>query len=256
MSATSERPEERPGMNSVDLDRLAVAYAHRPPSRASTERAEQAGRLLSPGARILDAGGGPGNHSAVWERQGHHPVLLDPSMTMLTGARERGLAGVRARAQAMPFGARCFALVWFHLSIHYGDWKASVDEALRVMDRGGRIEVWTLGSDHYEHSFLTSWFPSVASIDAERFPDPEVLAAYLEDRVPSVSIGHPIETVIKTAEAWIPAIEAGFVSTLQLLPNDERERGIEAIRRRYSDPAERIEYELRFTRIVADGAST
>ncbi|MFV9671733.1 MAG: class I SAM-dependent methyltransferase [Acidimicrobiia bacterium] len=240
-------------MSDVDLDRLAVAYAHRPPSDASIERAEQAGLLLAPGARVLDVGGGPGNHSAVWQQQGHHPVLLDPSRTMVTGARDRGLTGVRATAQAMPFRSRSFALVWSHLSIHYGDWESSVGEALRVADEGGRIEIWTLGADHYEHSFLTSWFPSIAIIDAGRFPDPDLVMGYLRDRVQSISVTNPIETVVKTAGAWIPAIEAGFVSTLQLLSNEERARGIQAIRQRYPDPAEQIAYELRFTRIVADG---
>jgi hypothetical protein len=240
-------------MDSVDLDRLATAYAYRPPSDASIERAEQAGSILVPGGWILDAGGGPGNHSAVWNRQGHYPVLLDPSMTMLTGSRDRGLTGVLGTAQAMPFHSRCFSLVWFHLSIHYGDWRVSVGEALRVAEDGGQIEIWTLGADHYEHSFLTSWFPSIAVIDAGRFPDPDLLAGHLSDGVSSVSITHPIETVVKTAGDWIPAIEAGFVSTLQLLPDEERDRGIAALRDRYPDPTERIAYELRFTRIVADG---
>lgn len=240
-------------MSDVDLDRLASAYAYRPPSRESIDRAEQAGKLLNAGARILDAGGGPGNHSAVWNEQGHRPILLDPSMTMLAGARARGLAGVRATAQAMPFQSRSFALVWFHLSIHYGEWEASVDEALRVIDDRGRIEIWTLGADHYEHSFLTSWFPSIAVIDAARFPDPGLLAAFLETRMTSVAVTYPSETVVKTAGEWIPAIEAGFVSTLQLLSDVERERGIEAIRSRYPDPEEQIAYNLGFTRIVADG---
>lgn len=240
-------------MDSVDLDRLASAYAYRPPSDASIERAEQAGSLLATGARVLDAGGGPGNHSLAWNRQGHDPVLLDPSMTMLAGAREQGITVVRATAQAMPFRARCFSLVWFHLSIHYGDWRASVDEALRVIDDGGRIEIWTFGADHYENSFLTSWFPSVAVIDAGRFPDPGALTGYLTQRASTVSVTHPIETVVRTAGEWIPAIEAGFVSTLQLLSNEERDRGIAAIQHRYPDPAEQIAYELRFTRIVSDG---
>ncbi|MEA3511643.1 MAG: class I SAM-dependent methyltransferase [Actinomycetota bacterium] len=240
-------------MSDVDLDRLAAAYAYRPPSDSSIERAERAGQLLAAGTRVLDVGGGPGNHSAVWQQQGHQPVLLDPSMTMLIGATGRGLTGVRATAQAMPFQPGSFALVWFHLSIHYGDWKRSIDEALRVVDNGGRIEIWTLGADHYEHSFLTSWFPSIAVIDAGRFPDPGLLTGYLGDRVKSISVARSIETVIKTAGAWIPAIEAGFVSTLQLLSREERERGIQAIRRRYPDSAEQIAYELRFTRIVADG---
>jgi len=242
-------------MSNVDLDRLASAYAYRPPSISSIERAEQAGLRLPSGTRVLDVGGGPGNHSVAWKRQGHRAVLLDPSMAMLTGSRDRGLIGVRATAQAMPFRSRSFALVWFHLSIHYGDWRVSIDEALRVMDDDGRIEIWTLGPDHYEHSFLTSWFPSVAIIDAGRFPDPDELAAYLRERMPSVSVTHPVETVVKTAGEWVPAIEAGFVSTLQLLPDEERDRGIEAIRRRYPDLSEQIAYELRFTRIVADGTA-
>ena len=241
-------------MDDVDLDRLASAYAYRPPSSSSIERAELAGKRLTAGAQILDAGGGPGNHSAVWARQGHRPVLLDPSMTMLTGARDRGLTSVGATAQSIPFRSESFALIWFHLSIHYGDWRTSVDEALRVMEHGGRIEIWTLGPDHYEHSFLTSWFPSIAAIDAGRFPDPDELSAYLDDLLPPVSVTHPVETVVKTAGEWIPAIEAGFVSTLQLLTDEERGRGVEAIRRRYPDPSEHINYELRFTRIVAGGA--
>ena len=243
-------------MSDVDLDRLASAYAHRPPSDASIGRAERAGSLLAPRARVLDVGGGPGNHTAVWSRQGLRPTLLDPSMTMLTGVKGRGLTGVRATAQAMPFQARSFALIWFHLSIHYGDWETSIDEALRVSDDGGRIEIWTLGADHYEHSFLTSWFPSIAIIDAERFPDPDDVTAYLGARVNPVSVTHPVETVVKPAGVWIPAIEAGFVSTLQLLSDEELDSGIKAIRHRYPDPSEQIAYDLRFTRIVADLSRT
>lgn len=153
----------------------------------------------------------------------------------------------------MPFRSGGFDLVWFHLSIHYGDWVPSVDEAIRVMGEGARIEIWTLGTDHFKHSFLTRWFPSVATIDARRFPDPEVLAAYLAHRLPTVSVEFPVERVVKTAGEWIPAIEAGFVSTLQLLPDNERARGIEAIRRRYTDPAESVAYDLRFAQITATG---
>ena len=239
-------------MADVDLDRLAGAYAHRPPSRAALDRAGQAARRLAPGSRILDVGGGPGDHAFVWHGRGHRPVVLDPSAEMLTGAAARGLVGVRGRAQAMPFRPGSFSLVWFHLSIHYGDWQDAIDEAIRVLDTAGRIEIWTLGADHFEQSGLARWFPSIPGIDAERFPDPDLLAGYLSRRCAAPSVTHPVEHVVTTAGAWLPAIEAGFVSTLQLLPDDERARGIEALRRRYPDPAEEIGYDLRFTRIVAD----
>jgi SAM-dependent methyltransferase len=239
-------------MADVDLDRLAGAYAHRPPSAATIRRAERAGRRLARGSSILDVGGGPGNHSFVWRGQGHRPILLDPSAEMLSGASARGLTGVRGRAQAMPFRSESFDLVWFHLSIHYGDWREAIDEAFRVATATGRVEIWTLGPDHFVQSDLARWFPSIPVIDGERFPDPEGLVEYIGECFDSPSVTHPVEHVVTTAGAWLPAIEAGFVSTLQLVPSDERARGIDALRQRYPDPSEEIGYDLRFTRIVAD----
>ncbi len=238
-------------MADVDLDRLAGAYTHRPPSKASLERADRAAKTLRPGARILDAGGGPGNHAAVWHSSGHRPVLLDPSAEMLARATAHGLVGVQGRSQAMPFRSGVFDLVWFHLSIHYGDWRKAVDEAVRVVRDDGRVEIWTLGADHFEQSGLAQWFPSIPAIDAARFPDPDQVVRHLRGGGAAVLVEYPIEEVVTTAGAWLPAIEAGFVSTLQLLPPDELERGLEALGRRYRDPVETIRYNLRFTHITA-----
>ena len=237
-------------MVDVDLDDLARAYAFRPASAQSLARAERAGSRLGSGERVLDVGGGPGNHAAVWSGQGLRPVVLDPSTVMISTVHDRGLVGVRGRAQSLPFHSRRFALVWFHLSIHYGDWKAAINEAVRVVDESGTIEIWTLGSDHHEQSLLARWFPSVPSIEGGRFPDPAVLAEYLGTRVPSVDVSHPIEVVVRPARDWLRAVEAGFISTLQLLPADERSAGIAAIREAHPDPGADVSYQLRFTRLV------
>lgn len=237
-------------MGDVNLDHLARAYRHRPPSAASLARAAAAGSGLERGTWVLDVGGGPGNHAAVWGGQGLRPVVLDPSSVMLAAARDRDLPGVRALAQALPFSSGCFALVWFHLSIHYGKWQNSIDEALRVLGEGGRVEIWSLGSDHHEQSLLAQWFPSVPSIESSRFPEPESVAAYLRDRIGVAGVSRHVEVVVRPAGEWLRAVEAGFISTLQLLPQDERAAGIAAIRKAYPDPQEEISYELRFTRIV------
>ncbi len=239
-------------MGEVDLDRLANAYGLRPTSKASLDRAEQAGSLLLAPARILDVGGGPGNHSAVWAAQGHQPVVIDPSPGMVALARSHHIGVVAGCAQELPFRPRSFALVWFHLSIHYGDWRRALDEATRVVDDFGRVEVWTLGADHYTQSILSRWFPSVAAIDATRFPDPIEIEDYLGHLLPVVAATHPHETVVRPVGAWLEAIEAGFVSTLHLLSDSERSAGIAGIRRAYPDPAEEITYELHFTRITGD----
>ena len=239
-------------MGDIDLDRLASAYRYRPASAASLERAEEAGLGLQRDSWVLDVGGGPGNHAGVWDGQGLRSVVLDPSSAMLSTVRARDLLGVQGRGQALPFCSGRFALVWLHLSIHYGDWRASIDEAVRVLDDAGTIEIWTLGPDHHEQSLLAQWFPSVLRIEAGRFPEPGSIADYLGDRVEAVRVSHPVEVVVRPAGAWLSAVEAGFISTLQLIPDEERAVGIAAIRETYSDPQEEISYQLRFTRIVGE----
>lgn len=237
-------------MGDVNLDRLAGAYRHRPASAASLARAKDAGFGFESGAWVLDVGGGPGNHAAVWAGLGLRPVVLDPSVVMLSTVRDRGLVGVQARSRVLPFDSGCFGLVWFHLSIHYGDWRTAIDEAVRVLAEAGTVEIWTLGSDHHEQSLLAQWFPSVPEIEAGRFPQPESVATYLGHRVDAVQVSHHVEVVVRPAGTWLRAVEAGFISTLQLLPEDELANGIAAIRDAYSDPRKEISYQLRFTRIV------
>jgi ubiquinone/menaquinone biosynthesis C-methylase UbiE len=199
---------------------------------------------------VLDVGGGPGNHAAVWSEQGLRPVVLDPSAVMLAASRDQGLIGVRAVAQALPFSHGRFALVWFHLSIHYGDWRTSVNEAVRALSDGGSVEIWTLGPDHHEQSLLARWFPSVPGIESTRFPHPESVAAHLAERVGTVEVSRHTESVVRPVGEWLRAVDAGFISTLQLLSNEERSAGISAINEAYPDLRCDISYQLRFTRIV------
>lgn len=235
----------------IDLDALALAYRHRPPSDDSMARARVAGEALAAGSMILDVGGGPGHHAAVWSGQGHRPVIADPALPVTGPAAEGAVAVVRAVSQALPFRDATFDLVWFHLSLHYGDWRRAIDEALRVARPGGGIEVWTLADDHHGSSMLARWFPSVPALDAGRFPPTADVAAYLEAAGTSVRHGGAVELRERTAGEWAAAVEAGFVSTLQLIGEDELADGLAAFRTGHPDPAEPITYELRLDRLVA-----
>ena len=237
-------------MAEVDLTALARGYHHRPPSPASLDRARQSGELLRVPAIILDAGGGPGHHAAVWASQGHVPIVLDPGEEMVRQASERGIAVVQAVAQAMPIRDGRFDLVWFHLSIHYGDWQRAADEALRVARPGGRIEIWTLAADHHDRSMLARWFPSVTAIDDARFPDGAEVEDYLATHAADVTRSHVVEERIRTAGEWEEAVRAGFVSTLQFIDEAELRSGLARFRRAHPEASERIVYELRFDRIV------
>ena len=260
MSATSARPARRcvtsrdttagdPPNPEVDLEVLAEGYRYRPPSIGSLAHAARAADSadLRPRDRALDAGGGPGAHAAVWAERGAASVVLDASPVMVRTAGSRpGVEAVVGRTQQLPFRDGRFSLVYFHLSIHYGDWRAALHEAHRVLRPGGECWVWTLGAVHHRASFLARWFPSVGEIDAARFPDPAEIVDALADRFGDVNRGTNLEVVERSAGSWVEAVRGGFVSTLQMVPLQELESGLAAFAREYPDPDAIVEYQMRW----------
>ena len=228
---------------------MAEGYRHRPPSAGSLSHAARAADSvgLQPGDWALDAGGGPGAHAAVWANGGAAAVVLDasPAMAQIAASR-RGVVATVGRTQQMPFRDGRFSLVYFHLSIHYGDWRAALGEAQRVLRTGGRCWVWTLGAIHHRASFLARWFPSVGEIDAVRFPDPAEIADVLAQRFGDVTQGTTVEVVERRAGSWVEAVRGGFVSTLQMVSPQELESGIAAFARYYPDPDDIVEYQMRW----------
>lgn len=240
-------------MKRVDLEDLASGYSHRPTSPEAEARARMAAEevALGPGDIALDIGGGRGHHAATWLERGGLPVVVDPSAGMIEAARSQGVAAVRALSQSLPFADNSVRLTYFHLSLHYGDWRAALTEARRVAMPGGQCWIWTMGEQHHRSSFLARWFPSVGDIDTARFPDPELIVEFLAEAGCDVERAKDVEPKTRPAGEWQRAVEAGFVSTLQLISRDELDRGLEAYRMAYPDPAELVEYVLTFDRIRA-----
>lgn len=233
----------------VDLEDLAAGYSHRPVSESGLARARRAGASvgLSAGDVALDVGGGRGRHAAVWAETGALPVVVDPARGMVTqAAAVAGLSVVCAEAQRLPMKDDCARLVYFHLSIHYGDWRKSMDEARRVLGPGGECWIWTMGAEHHRESVLAKWFPSVGDIDAARFPDPNDLAMYLEAAGTVVETGQEVERKTRSVGSWRDAVEARFVSTLQLITADEFAAGLARFDLAHPDRDEPLEYLLTF----------
>lgn len=158
---------------------------------------------------------------------------------------------VGAVAQQLPIRTGVANLVFFHLSIHYGDWRAALDEAMRVLRRDGRCVIWTLGRRHHQQSNLSEWFPSVSAADEDRFPEPDLLWNHLQAIASDVAAGQETETKRWRAADWLAAVEGGFISSLQLVPKDEMAEGLAAFRTRHPDPDEQIEYHVLFDWIAA-----
>lgn len=252
MSATSGRPDGSSSTMPVDLEDLAAGYSHRPPSPAALARARRAAASvnLGPGDVGLDIGGGRGQHAATWLERRATPIIVDPSRGMARAADQRaGVFTVRAYSQDLPFRNDRVLLTYFHLSLHYGDWKAALDEVGRVTVPGGECWIWTLGEQHHRSSFLARWFPAVGDIDAARFPDPNEVAAYLDSTCRVVELEQEIEARVMPAAQWRRAVEARFVSTLQLISDQEFRDGLAAYDDAYPDPDQPVEYVLTFDRL-------
>ncbi len=166
-------------------------------------------------------------------------------------ARQAGVAAVRAVGQHLPFRDDTARLVYFHLSIHYGDWRMALDEAHRVLGSDAECWVWTMGERHHRNSFLARWFPSVGDIDTARFPDPAQVVDHLRTAWTAVEIGEDVEAKEVRAGQWRAAAEARFVSTLQLLSDVEFRNGLAAFDAAYPDPDQPLHYALTFDWIRA-----
>lgn len=235
-------------MSSIDLEDLARAYAYRQPSMATRERARDAARDLR--GALLDVGGGTGAHAMEWLGGEGLPVVVDPSAQMCSIARaRRGPEVVTGRAEALPFVDGCAGLVYFHLSIHYSALDMAIDEACRVARPDARIEIWTFAPEAMASSALAGWFPSIGPIDAARFPAIDEIVARLSQSCTSVEVRSVPEVVERTAGSWREAVRNRFVSTLQLISEEELEDGLSRFAEMYPRPTDVYRYTIDFVRI-------
>jgi SAM-dependent methyltransferase len=166
-------------------------------------------------------------------------------------ARRDGVTVVQAVSQHLPLRDEVADLVYFHLSIHYGPFLEAIDEALRVVAPGGTVEIWTFAPDSMATSALARWFPTIGELDAERFPPIDEIAGRLAASGASVRVDHLPEVVERTAASWQAAVRNRFVSTIQLLTNDEIENGLKRFSDTYGDGDEAYRYIIEFVRIRA-----
>jgi len=164
---------------------------------------------------------------------------------MARAARERGLPAVVADGRRLPLKGGTAGLVYFHLSLHYGGWEVMLAEAVRVLGPGGMVAAWTFSREHFRHSLLARWFPSIAPIDEARFPDPDLLWARMWALgLEGVTQVPETEVVSRRAGDWEAAVRAGFISTLQLLHPAEVEEGLAGFHQEHPDPDEVLHYRL------------
>ncbi len=93
---------------------------------------------LTPGARLLDLGGGTGR--VAQDLREVRVIVCDISAAMLGEARQKGLVACQGRAEELPFGGGVLDGILVMDSFHHmSGHRQAVREMLRVVRPGGRI---------------------------------------------------------------------------------------------------------------------
>jgi SAM-dependent methyltransferase len=180
------------------------------------------------GARVLELGCGTGRLAAALEERAHGRVwAVDASAEMVERAKALGVNARVARAEALPFKRGWFDAAVTRMAIHLFDRPRALAEAERILAPAGRLVVATRAPDELAQNWLREYFPSVPTVDTDRFPDADTLRAELEaGGFADVRIERLDQATSVTRERALEIIRSKAYSTLQLLAPDEYERGL------------------------------
>ena len=184
------------------------------------------------GARVLDVGCGTGRLVGALSDRCAETTGIDPSLEMLAVARRKlpGATFVEGRAERLPFTPGSFDRIVYSLVVHLLDRAAAFTEAHRVLARDGKIAVVTFDRSHFGGYYLQEYFPSIQTLDEQRFPD----RATLVEELTGAGFGHnrivPLFQDVGIDRASVlRRVRARHISTLQLVAEDEYWAGLEQL---------------------------
>lgn len=181
-------------------------------------------------ADVLELGPGTGNSTQSFLAEYEcNLVGLDRSLGMLGQARRKGLRAcwLQGNAEELPLQDESIDMIFSVLvSHHIGDLNACMEECRRVLRPKGIVAMATTPRAFIENHPLNEYFPSFAKIDLQRFPDEKKFAAIMDEAglesLPLQYVERPSEPI---DAAYAEKISSKFISTLDLLPEDEFNEG-------------------------------
>jgi ubiquinone/menaquinone biosynthesis C-methylase UbiE len=202
---------------------------------------------VRPRERVLDLGAGTGRFANLMSAT-NSVVALDASREMLQVARGKGrFECVLGDGHRLPFRADSFDVTVIVMVLHHlADYRAVLGQVARV---SGRVVLATSDMTTRRLGILEEAFPSLVAVDRRRFPSIERIVTALNDAgFPDVTVEERRYVRRLTPEQQLDRVRRKYLSTFDLIPPDEYERGLRFLEvelpRRY---AGRLEIAAHFT---------
>jgi SAM-dependent methyltransferase len=113
------------------------------------------------------------------------------------------------------------------LSVHLLDRPRAFGELRRVLGPDGLVAIATFDPSHFDRFWLNELFPSLEQIDRARFPTEEELRDELSAAGFAPRVSHLSQRATISRDAALERIRGRYISTLELLPEEEYRAGLE-----------------------------
>lgn len=225
----------------LDYDRIASEYNQRYPNSQRWERGQALLSLVNQlhAQQILEVGSGTGYWLNLLHQASPSVFGLDYSLGMIRQAQMQPaqLNLANGSAVQIPYKTNSFDLVYAVDAIHhFGDHKAFIAEAFRVLKPSGALAV--IGHDPHEGTtkwYIYDYFDGVYDTDLRRYPAGRSVLKWMEgmgfQNILSQDVEHILNIHMNASVLNDPFLKQNASSQLALLSKDIYQAGIEKIKR-------------------------
>ncbi|MBK9924817.1 MAG: class I SAM-dependent methyltransferase [Anaerolineales bacterium] len=235
----------------LDYDKIASDYNQRYPTSQNWERGQA---LLTLAGQykdgiFLEVGSGTGHWLNLLHQVTANLFGLDYSLGMIQQAKRQpaSLELTRGSAVQLPYRDNTFDLLYSVDAIHhFGDHRAFIAEAFRVLKPGGALA--TIGHD--PHNGTTNWyiynyFDGVYDTDLRRYPAGSSVLKWMHDDgfedISSRTVEHILNVHVGGSVLHDPFLKQNATSQLALVSKEVYDTGIERIKQALADSLKRNE---------------